>query len=141
MKKKLFALILIAAFLVLSVIPAFASAPNFGDAIYADGETWGTKGTTDLPAPTENNRQAYDGLFKFANGGVEGQLPVAEAAPGNPHYNGGRWIEYTVTWTNEAEAVLVTSYAQLHALKEAGAVTIAEVEPGHYFQCPLLPTK
>lgn len=136
MKKKLLAMAFVVVLLVVAAVPAFADGPNFGEAIYADDETWGTKGTADLPAPNENNRQAYDGLFKFLNG-VEGQLAVAEAAPGNPAYSGGRWIEYEVTWHVEPE--LVTSYAQLHALLEAGAVT--KTETGNYFQCPLLPVK
>lgn len=137
MKKKLLALAFVVALLVVAVVPAFADGPNFGEAIFADDETWGTKGTADLPAPNENNRQAFDGLFKFPGGEIEGQLPVAEAAPGNPNYNGGRWIEYNVTWIGTPE--LVTSYAQLHALLEAGDVTITET--GAYFQCPLLPVK
>jgi hypothetical protein len=139
MKKKLLAVAFVFAILVVSVVPAFADGPNFGAAIYADDEMWGTKGTTDLPAPNDNNKQAYDGLFKFPGGEIEGQLPVAEAAPGNPNYNGGRWIEYQVTWIGTPE--LVTSYAQLHALEASGAVSIAESNPGKYFQCPLLPMK
>lgn len=132
MKNKLFALAIALTLLFVTAIPAFAAGPNFGAAIYADGVAWGTKGNSDLPAPTENNRQSFDGLYKFTNG-VEGQLPVAEAAPGNPAYNGGRWIEYFVTFNGDPE--LVTSYAQLQTLD----VTI--VETGNYFQCPLLPTK
>ena len=135
MKKKILALTFLAALLIIAVVPAFADAPNFGPAIFADDETWGTKGNADLPAPNGNNAQSYDGLFKFPDGDIEGQLPVAEAAPGNPNYNGGRWIEYNVTWNGTPE--LVTSYAQLHALEEAGEVTITET--GNYFQCPLLP--
>lgn len=136
MRKTLLAILFVAALLVVAAVPAFAAGPNFGPAIYADGEAWGTKGTADLPAPNENNRQAYDGLYKFTNG-VEGQLAVAEAAPGNPAYNGGRWIEIFVTWTVEPQ--LVTSYAQLQAHIDAGDLTA--VESGAYFQCPLLPVK
>lgn len=136
MKKQLLALALAAILLIIAAVPAFAAGPNFGAAIYADDKTWGTKGNADLPPPNDNNRQSYDGLFNFTNG-VLGQLPVAEAAPSNPSYNGGRWIEYNVTWNTTPE--LVTSYAHLHELEEAGAVTI--VETGNYFQCPLLPTK
>lgn len=138
MKKKSVVILLVVAISLVAVVPAFAASPNFGSAIYADGETFGTKGTASLPAPTENNRQSFDGLFKIMNG-VEGQLAVAEAAPGNPAYNGGRWIEYFVEFVDPADAVLVTSYAQLHALALANKVTI--VETGAYFQCPLLPDK
>jgi hypothetical protein len=136
MIKKSALVALVVAISLVFAVPAFAAGPNFGPAIYADGEAWGTKGTTNLPAPNDLNRQSFDGLFKFTNG-AEGQLPVAEAAPGNPAYNGGRWIEYNVTWVGTPE--LVTSYAQLHALKLAGLVTI--IETGNYFQCPLLPAK
>jgi hypothetical protein len=62
---------------------------------------------------------------------------VAEAAPGNPAFNGGRWIEYFVTFTGAPQ--LVTSYAELSDLVDAGLVTI--VASGNYFQCPLLPVK
>lgn len=138
MIKKSALVALVVAISLVFVVPAFAAAPNFGPAIYADDEAWGTKGTADLPAPTEKNRQSFDGLFKITNG-VEGQLAVAEAAPGNPAYNGGRWIEYFVEFVDPTEAVLVTSYAQLHALEMDGKVT--KTESGAYFQCPLLPVK
>ena len=77
MIKKLLAVAFVVALLVVAAVPAFAEGPNFGSAIFADDETWGTKGTADLPAPNENNRQAYDGLFKFTGDMAEGQLPVA----------------------------------------------------------------
>jgi hypothetical protein len=137
MKKKILALLFVVVLLAVAAVPAFAGAPNFGPAIYADDQVWGTKRTADLPPPNANNRHSYDGLFKFPGGEIEGQMPVGEAAPGNPNYNGGRWIEYEVTWIGTPE--LITSYAQLLVLKEAGAVTIAET--GNYFGCPLLPVK
>jgi hypothetical protein len=136
MKNKVFAFGLVLVLLLVAAVPAFAAGPNFGPAVYADDVAWGTKGTASLPAPTDNNRQSYDGLFVITNG-VSGQLAVAEAAPGNPAYNGGRWIEYSVTFVGTPE--LVTSYAQLHALMMDGQVTM--VETGVYFQCPLLPVK
>ena len=96
MKKKMLALTLALALLIVTVIPAFAAGPGFGPAIYADGVAWSTKGTADLPAPNDQDRQSFDGLYKFTNG-VDGQLAVSEAGPGNPAYNGGRWAEYFVT--------------------------------------------
>lgn len=134
MKGKVLSIAVVTVLLLVLVVPAFADAPNFGAAIWADDQLFGTKGTADLPAPNANNRQSFDGLFKFTNG-VAGQLPVAEAAPGNPNYNGGRWIEYFVTFTDGA--VEVTSYAQLMELEDDNLVTITET--GKYFQCPLLP--
>lgn len=132
MIKKSALVTLVVAISLIFAVPAFAEGPTFGPAIYADDEIWSTKGTADLPAPTDDNEQSFDGLFK-----IPGQMPVAEAAPGNPDYDGGRWIEYNVTWVGTPE--LVTSYAQLQALLDAGMVTIEET--GAYFQCPLLPVK
>lgn len=135
MKKKLLASTIALALLVITAVPAFAAGPAFEPRIFADGVAWGTKGTTDLPAPNANNEQSYDGLFIFTNG-VDGQLAVSEAGPGNPAYNGGRWAAYSVTWNDGFTPELVTSYDQLQALEDAGAVT---VEAQHkYFQCPLL---
>jgi hypothetical protein len=54
-----------------AVVPAFADqpdnvggglgnkAPDFSAGVYADGETWGTKGTTSLPAPNDDNQQSW----------------------------------------------------------------------------------
>jgi hypothetical protein len=139
MKKKVLALTIALTLLFATAIPAFAAGPDFTPHIYADGAAWGTKGTTDLPAPNSHNEQSFDGLYAFTNG-VTGQLPVAEAAPGNPAYNGGRWIAFNVTWN--VSPVLVTSYDDLMDLEEAGDVTITPApEDGRYFQCPLLPVK
>jgi len=138
MKKKMSALTLALALLIVTVIPAFAAGPNFGPAIYADGVAWGTKGNGDLPAPNDHNRQSFDGLYKFTNG-VAGQLPVAEAAPGNPAYNGGRWIEYFVTWNITPPDDPITSFEELSGYLQSGDASF--VESGNYFQCPLLPVK
>jgi hypothetical protein len=149
-------LVLFVVMLSLTVaVPAFAdqpdhvggglgnSAPNFGPGVYGDGVAWGTKGTTTLPSPNENNVQSFDKLFVIVNG-VEGQLPVSEAAPGNPMYNGGRWFTHTVAWTVPAHALL-KSYDDVMFYYNQGELTITpgsfEGGPPPYFQCPLLPVK
>jgi hypothetical protein len=135
MKKAITVIVALASVLMLA-LPALAAPgqPDFGDAIFADGEVWGTKGNGSLPPPNDNNRQSFDDLYEFTNG-VAGQLPVSEAGPGNPDYNGGRWAVIEVTWTDPSEAVLITSAEQLedHDLQFT--------ETGTYFQCPLLPAK
>ena len=122
-------------------------APNFMPAIYGDGEVWGTKGTTQLPAPNAHNMQSFDALYVFTNANDPNgiQLPVSEAAPGNPHYNGGRWSVQMVTWTAAGfmayggYAPVLTSGDDVLYNQQAGYLTI---ESGHnYFQCPLLPVK
>ena len=138
MMRKAMLFLLVAVMAVVIVAPVSAAGPTFEPAIYADGQAWATKGVATLPAPNEHNVQSYDKLFI-----IPGQLPVAEAAPGNRNYNGGRWFTHTVTWNSTPE--LVTSYAQLHALHMAGAVTVEagspEGGPPPYFECPLLPVK
>ena len=135
-------LALIAALVV--VLPTFAAAPSFGEAIYADGEVWSTKGLSDLPAPNDANDQSFDKIFVFSNGEEE-QLPVAEAAPTNPDFNGGRWNAYSATWTQaglDAHGTplpVIESYAELMVHVDLGHI---DLEPtGRYFECPLLPVK
>ena len=137
------------------IVPSSALAapgkPSFGPELYADGEVWGTKGTTALPGPNQHNRQSFDDLFVITNSNnPEGQLPVAEAAPGNPHYNGGRWITNTVEWTQSGfdahgTVPVLTSYDEVMVHYNLGHLTITEVTfdggPMPYFQCPLLPVK
>lgn len=121
---------------------AWAEQPNFGPAIYGDGEVWGTKGTTSLPAPNGHNEQSFDKLFMFVNG-APGQLAVSEAAPGNPAYNGGRWAAYTAMWTEAGMEALgdplpvLMSYDEVMANVDLGYLAVAPGEA--YFQCPLLP--
>jgi hypothetical protein len=144
-------LILIAGMIVSLAAPVWAERPNFGAALYADGETYGTKGTTALPAPNPNNRQSFDVLYVITNtNNPAGQLPVAEAAPRNPAYNGGRWFTHTVEWTSDG----FMAHGIVPVLKSADEVQYHEqlghlvVTPGSfpdgppvYFQCPLLPDK
>ena len=139
--------------LVLAATPAFAGKgkPNFSPALWGDGQVWGTKGTTELPAPNEHNIQAYDALVIIVNSNApDGQMPVAEAAPGNIHYNGGRWFAVTAWWTDDGFAEfgtvpIITSYAEFLSYYMMGYIDYEvgppEGGPAPYFQCPLLPVK
>jgi len=128
-----------------------AAAPDFSARVYGDGIAWGTKGTTALPAPNEYNRQAFDALYVITNSNnPQGQLPVSEAAPGNPAYNGGRWFTHTVEWTAEgfmAHGIVpvLMSYEDIQLHESLGHLVITEGSfpdgPPVYFQCPLLPEK
>ena len=118
---------------------AAAAKPNFEAGFWGDDERWGTKVTTTLPEP--RNKDSLDKLF-FIDHPEQG-VPLAEAAPGNPAYNGGRWWSHTVT-VDDASLIdfPITSYAELATLPD-GAVTITAGEPNHptFFSCPLLPYK
>ncbi|MEK7404553.1 MAG: hypothetical protein AAB225_05550 [Acidobacteriota bacterium] len=136
------------------LIPSLAlgnpGKPNFGPSVYGDGKVWGTKGAAALPAPNENNTQSFDKLFVFVNGAV-GQLPVAEAAPGKPGYNGGRWYTHTVVWTQAGMEYhlgalpVLTSYEDIRFHYALGHLMIAPGSPAGgpppFFECPLLPVK
>lgn len=129
--------------LLVAALPALADAPNFGPAIYADGQAWGTKGLSDLPAPNGRNDHSFDILYSFTNG-APGQLAVAEAAPGNPDFNGGRWNVMTATWTDAAIAELgvppvLMSDDEVLAYVASGHIELASAN--RYFLCPLLPVK
>jgi hypothetical protein len=124
-------------------------APDFGPALYGDGEVWGTKAAAALPAPNGSNNQSFDKLFVIVNGAV-GQLPVAEAAPRNRDYNGGRWFTHTVMWTEDGIAAhdplpVLMSYADIQVHYGLGHLAIAPGSPvggpPRYFECPLLPVR
>ena len=142
---------IVATLLVSSLAAADPGRPNFMPSLYADGEVYGTKGTTSLPAPNANNLQSFDVLYAVTNSNnPEGQLPIAEAAPGNPAYNGGRWFTHTVEWTAQG----FMDHGIVPVLKSQEDVLLHEslghlvITPGSfpggppvYFQCPVLPVK
>jgi hypothetical protein len=79
-----------------------------------------------------------------------GQLPVGEAAPGNPNYNGGRWFTHTVEWTEagfdaHGDVPVLTSEVDIEEHEDLGHLVITPGSfpngPPVYFQCPLLPVK
>lgn len=149
MTSKLRATLLTVACVSLVAGLTWAQQPNFSPAVYGDGHVWGTKGTTELPGPRGNNLQSFDRLFVVVNG-APGQLPVSEAAPGNPHYNGGRWFTYTAMWTEEGIAAhdplpVLMSYDDISMYESLGQLVTAPGSPAGgppaYFQCPLLPVK
>jgi hypothetical protein len=152
MLRKVSSILFLVVLSLMVAIPAFADqpanvggglgnkAPNFSAGVYADGKAWGTKGTTTLPAPNDHNAQSYDVIFAFTNG-AEGQLAVAEASPGNPNYNGGRWTAFLATWIDEPmhDKIMLKSYADVLLYASYGDIILQDAHS--YFQCPLLPVK
>ena len=127
--------------MVVGTAAADPGKPDFSAGVYADGQAWGTKATTSLPAPNDNkNQQSYDLIFVFTNG-AEGQLPVGEAAPRNPMYNGGRWWVQTAPWIDDLPhpKPVLTSYDEVMFHYQLAHIVIEDAET--YFQCPLLPVK
>ena len=74
----------------------------------------------------------------FAEGeGLFSQAPIAEAAPGNRDYNGGRWLPTMVEYDGSHGEL--SSYADLMAAVESGAATIVGTDFDAAFLCPLIP--
>ena len=134
-----------------TLVHADPGKPNFMPSLWGDGEVWGTKGTTTLPAPNPNNLHSYDALYVVTNSNnPQGQLPVSEAAPGNFEYNGGRWFTHTVEWTEQGflDHGIVPILTSSEDVMEHEALGHLVITPGSfpggppvYFQCPLLPVK
>lgn len=91
----------------LATLPALGAAAmgaggvTPGTAFYVDGEQYRTVATpTDL-SNTRAPASSFDVIYDFD--GV--QTNVAEAAPGDPDYNGGRWMVHAVSFSDYAGAL------------------------------------
>lgn len=134
---------------VATAVYAMPGAPDFAPHIYADGQAWGTKVTTLLRAPNERMMHSFDKLYVITNSNNPmGQLPVGEAAPGNPIYNGGRWYTHHVEWTqagfdHHGTVPVLKSYDDIMLHYGLGHLTITPGSfpggPPDFFSCPLLP--
>jgi hypothetical protein len=86
---------LVAIALGLLALPTSAAAQGVsGPAFYIDGTLYRTVGTPTNFTKTGAPAQSYDTIYNF--GGL--QLNVATAAPGDPGYNGGRWMVHRLVF-------------------------------------------
>jgi hypothetical protein len=119
-----------------------ASAGVGGPAFYVDGQLYRTVGTpTDLSG-TGAPAQSWDVIYDF--GGA--QLNVAEAAPGDSDYNGGRWQVHALAFpAGYAAAVasgdldgdsVLDSAEEVRAALTAGTALDAGVVK--QFECPAI---
>ncbi|MBW9109445.1 hypothetical protein JNB63_16330 [Microbacterium trichothecenolyticum] len=87
--------------------PAFAAGSGGvtdDGVIYVDHELWRTVATpTDL-SHTRAPAQSWDIIYSF--GGL--QMSVAEVAPGDPGFNGGRWQVHALSAPNGYAAALAS---------------------------------
>jgi hypothetical protein len=98
--------------------------------IYANDELFtGVNAPRDLP-----NRGTFDTIYVLGSG----LASVADAGPGDPSYNGGRWEVHMVTW-NTIEPTQFTNDEQVEAAAAAGQITIGDVV--RRFECPLVPMR
>jgi hypothetical protein len=137
--------IALAAAAAVAVAPASASAGVTGAAFYVDGELYRTVGTpTDL-TKTGAPAHTFDTIYQFS-----GAQPfnVAEAAPGDTDYNGGRWRVRVVGYAagESYDSALAAfdanasgdfdSDAEVRAAISAGVITTSS---GPSFVCPVIP--
>jgi len=122
-------------------------ATRVADAIWVHDELYGTVATdTSFRSPPP---ESTDIIFSFADSGLSGQRSVAQYAPGDPQYNGGRWNVMLVSFTDAGNSIhdadgdgvvdfeLTNAEQVLHHAEQLGHLTITE--PGVYFECPLIP--
>ncbi|MFC0505082.1 hypothetical protein [Micromonospora costi] len=120
-----------------------ASAGVTGPAFYVDGQLYRTVGTpTDLSHTGAPDR-AWDVIYSFG----DVQQNVAEAAPGDAGYNGGRWqvhalafpAGYAAAVTNgdlDGDGVLDSVLEVRAAVTAGSAVDTGVVKQ---FECPAIP--
>lgn len=126
-------LVATAALLAAMTVAGPVAARDFG-AIYANDAIYRTFGN---PANVPDGT-GTDPFATFTNSANSSQLGVAQFAPGSATgHHGGRWAVYRATWTAGDATTLVTSWAQLEALAESGALTLVRAEAAD-FRCPVL---
>jgi hypothetical protein len=119
------------------------SAGVGGPAFYVDGQVYRTVGTpTDLSG-TSAPTHAWDVIYEFFGA----QLNVAEAAPGDTDYNGGRWQVHGLAFPDGYAAAVadgdadgdrvLDSTAEVNAALAAGSAVDAGVIK--QFECPAIP--
>jgi hypothetical protein len=90
------ALILATMSVALIAVPSQVLARVSGPAFYVNGTVYRTVGTpTDLSG-TGAPAHSFDTIYEFFGA----QLNVATAAPGDPGYNGGRWMVQGLDWNS-----------------------------------------
>jgi hypothetical protein len=143
MRKPILAVIV--ATFTLSLAPSALAAgsggvtgPNF----YVDGTLYRTVGTpTDLSG-TNAAASSFDTLYDFQGAQT---YNVATVAPGDPGYNGGRWMVHGITFTDYAAALAefdanhsgdFDSDEEVEAALAAGAAT--DIGVIKEFECPVI---
>jgi len=135
--------ILPAAVAALAIVGVATAGGVTGPAFYVDGTTYRTVGTPSNFTETGAPDHSYDIIYNF--GGL--QLNVAEAAPGDPDFNGGRWQVHALSFSDYAGALadpavdmnandVLDSAEEVEAAIMLGYATDLGVV--HSFECPVI---
>ncbi|MBB1511179.1 hypothetical protein H5399_00955 [Tessaracoccus sp. MC1627] len=123
-------------------VPLTAHAGVTGPAFYVDGVMYRTVGTpTDLSG-TGAPAHAWDTIYSFDSA----QPSVATAAPGDPGYNGGRWMVHALSFPNGYAAALASSDLDHDGVIDTTAEVTEALATGDavddgvvkYFVCPVI---
>ncbi len=156
MQKIIKSFILLSAVATLAMTAATVNAVpamKVDNVIWANGELYGTvlTGASFKKGPAKS----MDLLFMFdEENGLAGQGPISDAAPGDAHYNGGRWAVvlmevteagadaldmYNADMEMEPDGVIdeeITSAHKVNMYVELGYITLTYTD--NYFSCPLI---
>lgn len=117
-----------------------------GPAFYVDGDLYRTVATPTDFSNTGAPAHSFDIIYSL--GGA--QANVAESAPGDADYNGGRWMVHAISFnTNYAttlaahdldgDGVLDSDAEILSALADSGATGASDGGVVASFECPAIP--
>jgi hypothetical protein len=118
-----------------------ASARVTGSAFYVHGELYRTVGTPTDFSGTGAPDHSFDVIYD-----IPGQPNVADAAPGDPGFNGGRWRVHALSFVDYAAAVAAydangsgdfDSAEEVVAALDGGAAVDNGVVKS--FECPVIP--
>jgi hypothetical protein len=145
--KNTFALLsLLAMALVAATAYGGMKATRVENAIWAGGELFDTVLT---PATfTAPPAHSTDVIYDFSMSGLVGQRSVAESAPGDREYNGGRWNVQMVAFTPQgitihdpdSDGTVNFELTSAEDVLQHEALGHLIINPANfYFECPLLP--
>lgn len=136
---------LIAALVLVGGVAAQGAGGVTGPAFYVDGVMYRTVATpTDL-SNTGAPAHSFDTIYDL--GGA--QLNVAEAAPGDRDYNGGRWMVHAIAFNTDWATTVAAHDANgsgdldsdaevLAALADAGPAGATDLGVVKQFVCPVI---
>ncbi len=130
MKRKNLIAVIVTGLLTLTAAAAVAQLGPPGGTIYANDMQFRTVATPqDLPAHGK-----FDTIYVLG----DGLANVADAAPGDREFNGGRWEVRPVEWLT-ISPMQFTNADDLEAAAARGEIRIGDVV--RRFECPLIPKR
>jgi hypothetical protein len=148
-------LVLVTAGILASVLlvggAGIASAAPPGIGFYIDGDLYRTVGTPTDFSNTGAPDHSFDTIFDISISDSDfDPINVAEAAPGDPGFNGGRWMVHAIVFTEaNYQAALADPTVDLNGngVLDSDEEVQAAIDGGYVadggvvktFECPVIP--